>query len=92
MERKWLALLRVFHDMSQREISKIVGVSPQTYSLIENGGQNISVPQAKRIAEVLGFDWTWFYREEIKLNLIIGIDRNETSFNVKEVKEQEVPK
>ena len=58
---KWLKDLRL--ENSQESIAKKVGISQQHYSLIEKGEREPSVAVAKRIAAVLGFDWTKFYEE-----------------------------
>ena len=41
------------------------GISQSYYAGIETGirGKPLSVPVAKKIAAVLGFDWTQFYEE-----------------------------
>lgn len=41
-----------------------VGISRAGYANIENGKRLPSVPVAKKIAAVLGFDWTRFYEED----------------------------
>lgn len=48
---------------SQEEIALEVGISRAGYANIENGKRTPSVPVAKKIAAVLGFDWTRFYDE-----------------------------
>ena len=58
---EWLKDLRL--ENSQESIAKKVGISQQHYSLIEKGEREPSVAVAKRIAAVLGFDWTKFYEE-----------------------------
>lgn len=62
---KWLKLLRVEAGLSQAEVSQRVGITQQYYSAIECGkrGQTLPTPTAKRIAGVLGFQWTRFYEE-----------------------------
>ncbi|MCC8350730.1 helix-turn-helix transcriptional regulator [Bacillus sp. AF23] len=75
MKRKWLTLLRIDKDLTQKEVALKIGVSPKTYSFIENGGQSVSVSQAKKIADVLDFDWTYFFCEGIKYNLIFELPK-----------------
>ena len=48
---------------SQEEIALEVGISRAGYANIENGKRTPSVSVAKKIAAVLGFDWTRFYDE-----------------------------
>jgi len=46
------------------EVSKQAGISESYYSMIESGSRNVSVEVAKKIAAVLGFEWTRFYQDE----------------------------
>ena len=61
-----LAAKRQQARMSQEDISKKVGISRAGYSNIENGKRRPSVTIAKKIAAVLGFDWTRFYETDEK--------------------------
>lgn len=63
--RKWLIELR--KGYSQTQIAEAVGISQQMYSFIELGVRRPSVEVAKKIASVLGFDWTLFYQDEDEL-------------------------
>lgn len=51
-------------DLTQAEVAKRSGIARQTYSMIETGERNPSVPVGKKIAEVLGFDWTLFFEDK----------------------------
>lgn len=62
--REWLKSRRLDEKLTQKEIADLVGVSRSTYAMIENGERNPSVPVAKRIANVLKFDWTIFFEDE----------------------------
>lgn len=64
--RKWLADIRAASGRSQQEVADAAGISQSYYAGIELGirGKPLSVPVAKRIAAVLGFDWTRFYDED----------------------------
>lgn len=53
--------LRISKDLTMREISMRCGISESTYCMIEHGKRTPSVKTAKKIAEVLGFDWTAFF-------------------------------
>lgn len=44
--------------------SEQVGIAQPSYFNIEAGKRRPSVPVAKKIAAVLGFDWTRFYEED----------------------------
>jgi len=50
-------------DMTQAQLASVCGVSESYLSLIEAGERRPSVEAAKRIAGVLGFDWTRFFEE-----------------------------
>ena len=64
MSREWLTKLRVTSEKTQDEIATKVMVSRQYYGMIESGVRNPSVDLAKRIASVLGFDWTLFFADD----------------------------
>lgn len=61
----WLRDIRELKGLSQEEVSKSVDIAQASYSNIEGGKRKPSVPVAKRIAAVLGFDWTRFYDEPV---------------------------
>lgn len=50
-------------NMSQEELAEKVGVIRQTISNIECGIAKPSVDTAKKIGEVLGFEWTDFFND-----------------------------
>lgn len=64
--RKWLADIRAASGKSQQTVASESGISQSYYAGIELGirGKPLAVPVAKKIAAVLGFDWTRFYDEE----------------------------
>jgi DNA-binding XRE family transcriptional regulator len=47
--------------LSQKAVSEAIPIRQVSYCNIENGKRNPSVETAKRIAALLGFDWTLFY-------------------------------
>lgn len=57
----WLKTMR--GKMSQREAANRVGITQAFYCEIEKGKKKPSVDVAKRIAKVLGFEWTRFFEE-----------------------------
>lgn len=57
----WLEEIRVSRGMSQKDVAEAANISQPTYSNIEKGKRGISVETARRIAAVLGFEWTRFY-------------------------------
>ena len=61
--RKWLRIARVEKDMSQKKLCEKTGISQPSYCQIERGETNPRPRTAKKIAAVLGVDWTRFYDE-----------------------------
>ncbi|MBC9808150.1 helix-turn-helix transcriptional regulator [Carnobacterium maltaromaticum] len=59
----WLAEIREKNNLTQKTIADKAGIARTTYSSIEQGRRNPSVKNAMRIAEVLGFDWTIFFKK-----------------------------
>lgn len=59
--RNWLVEKRNSKNLSQIELSVKVGISQQALSKYESGTRTPSVETAKKIAKVLGFNWTKFY-------------------------------
>lgn len=64
--RPWLKNIRIEAKRTMKSVSEDAGISECYYSQIENGTRNASVSVAKKIAEVLGFDWQIFFEEETK--------------------------
>jgi putative transcriptional regulator len=63
--RTWLKELRTKSSyMTQKELAARVGISRTMITEIENGNANPSVDVAKKIAAVLGFDWTRFFEDD----------------------------
>lgn len=58
----WLKEIR--GNKSQQAVADEIGIAQSTYASIEVGSRKPSVSMAKRIAAVLGFDWTRFYEED----------------------------
>lgn len=61
--RNWLIALRELKGLSQKAVSEAIGVAQPTYWEYEHGDSTPSVPIAKKIAAVIGFDWTLFYED-----------------------------
>lgn len=56
--------LRKKAGLSSKETARKSGISYPHYNFIENGKRRPSVEVAKRIAAVLGFEWTRFFEDE----------------------------
>ena len=63
--RKWLSDLRDVQGISQYKAAELSGISQSYYAAIETGerGKPLNADIAKKIANVLGFDWTRFYED-----------------------------
>jgi len=62
--RTWLREIRKEKKMLQREVANPIGISSAYYTFIEKGKRRPSVETAKKIAAVLGFEWTKFFEDE----------------------------
>lgn len=62
--RHWFRKARMSNNVTQERLAKQVGISRTMITEIENGKANPSVDVAKRIASVLGFDWTLFFEDD----------------------------
>ena len=59
--RHWLVKYR--GELTHQKIADMAKLSRSYYTEIEIGDKNPSVETAKRIAEVLGFNWTLFFED-----------------------------
>lgn len=64
MYRTWLLAVREEKQVTQKFVSEQVGIAQPSYCNIEKGKCSPSVATAKKIAAILGFDWTRFYEED----------------------------
>lgn len=64
--REWLVKIREKQGLSQYAVAAKAGISQSFYSGIElgNRGNKLPVQTAKKIADVLGFEWDMFYKEQ----------------------------
>jgi len=60
----WIEDLRRAKGYSQQRLAQEAGISQSYYSAIVLGVRGVKPRTAKKIAKVLGFDWTKFYEEE----------------------------
>ena len=63
-ERVWLREIRESRNLTQEKIASNLGITRQHIGLIENGNATPSVETAKKIANVLGFNWTRFFEDD----------------------------
>lgn len=59
--RNWLVNIRKRYNLTQLQVAQRVGIAQPVYNRIETGKSNPSVDTAKKIAAVLGFNWTRFF-------------------------------
>lgn len=60
---KWLKAIRLAKNLSTYQVAKEAGISQAYYWMIEAGRKHPPVRIAKRIAAVLCFPWTDFFRD-----------------------------
>ncbi|RKO67142.1 helix-turn-helix transcriptional regulator [Desulfofundulus salinus] len=60
--RGWLVKYR--GNFTHQQVANMAGISRSYYTEIESGLKNPSVTTAKKIAMVLGFDWTLFFKDD----------------------------
>lgn len=51
--------------LTQEELGRKLGISRQAVSLLENGTNQPRVTIAKKLGEILGFDWTELYNDKV---------------------------
>lgn len=59
-----LKTIRLQRGLRMKTVAQQAGISESMYCLVEKGMRTPSVETAKRIAGVLGFDWTEFFKED----------------------------
>ena len=62
--RTWLKDIRAKKELTQQEVANAANVDVTMICKIELGERRPSVEVAKKIAAVLGFDWTRFYDDD----------------------------
>ncbi|WP_275656890.1 helix-turn-helix transcriptional regulator [Sporolactobacillus pectinivorans] len=55
--------VRKRRNMTQANVAEKANIARTTYAMIETGERNTSVDIAKKIAQVLNFDWTIFFEQ-----------------------------
>ena len=62
----WLKQYRRDSEMTMKEIADKIGITQVSYWQIEHGICKPKVENAKKIGQLLGFDWRLFYPDEQK--------------------------
>ncbi|MCA1183437.1 helix-turn-helix transcriptional regulator [Bacillus licheniformis] len=66
-QRIWLKHQRLTKGLTQKDVASKAKIARTTYASIEQGERNASVPTAKAIAEILDFDWTIFFDDQVRV-------------------------
>lgn len=61
--RQWLIDQRKAKGLTQKDVASLVQISQPSVCDIERGLKTPKISTAKRIADVLGFDWTRFFNK-----------------------------
>lgn len=61
---EWLLKIRQQRNMTQEDVANAADILRASYTMIETGKRSPSVGLAKKIAAVLGFDWTLFFAND----------------------------
>lgn len=64
--RKWLRDIRKARGLTEGAVAAAAGITQVAYHWIETGKRTPRPETAKKIAAVLGFEWTRFYEDEEK--------------------------
>lgn len=51
--------------MSQEELGRKLGISRQAVSMLESGKNTPRVTTAKKLGEILNFDWTELFNDKV---------------------------
>ena len=68
-KRDWLTKMRQERKLDQKSMAELIGSSQQFYSYVESGKRRPSPEIAIKIAKVLDFDWTIFYKPVKKIKI-----------------------
>lgn len=60
-KREWLIQIRKAKGFTREDVIRKAKITLQMYYYIENNQRNPSVKLARKIAEILDFDWILFY-------------------------------
>ena len=58
-----LKTLRLKNGMSQEDIAEKLNINRSTIAMIETGKNKLTVPLAKKLAELFGCNWTEFFED-----------------------------
>jgi transcriptional regulator with XRE-family HTH domain len=61
--RNWLKVKRLKLGLKQKDVAEAAGIQRAYYTMIESGVRDPSVDVAKKISDVIGFEWPIFFEE-----------------------------
>ncbi len=61
MKRIWLITYRLNHGLTKSKVAKMLNISQPAYIAYELGTRTPKPAKAKKLGEILDFDWTKFY-------------------------------
>ena len=64
--RTWLRTRRLEMKMTEKQVAEAIGIKQAPYHRIEAGQSKPKVENAKKIGNLLNFDWRLFYPDEQK--------------------------
>ncbi|MED1936450.1 helix-turn-helix transcriptional regulator [Bacillus subtilis] len=67
-QREWLKCHRLNKGLTQKDVAAKAKIARTTYASIEQGERNAGVQTAKSIAEVLDFNWTLFFDDQVRVS------------------------
>lgn len=62
--RQWLRQMRKDLHLTEKQVAEAIGIKQAPYHRIETGQSSPRVENAKKIGNLLGFDWKLFYPDE----------------------------
>lgn len=65
--REWLKNIRNDKGLTQEDVANACSIARSYYTHIENGVKTPSVPVAKKIGNILQFEWTVFFAYQCSL-------------------------
>lgn len=74
MQRDWLIEIRNKRKFTQKKVADLCDINRAYYTMIENGKRRPSVEVAKKIADILSFDWAIFFSKDGNESLLKPIN------------------
>ena len=91
MLAKFIRQLRKKHNLTQEFLASKIGVSRPTYVQTEQGERDLTITEAKKLADVFGIDFNDFVQGKESLSLKIELKKQESKKNKKQEMRISVP-